>query len=188
MNVIAIDKLSRPLYEAFGKVCADDDARVMLRYIYWDAEKGNLVATNGKSMLVCSYSNLKDKLGTETKVFTYQKGFLMEDDYLKKQGLEYVKYERVIPKWEHPERLGIYEFPKKKSLSKDFEPKYRHFMMMEWVSVNTQKIFTPSLFDMIKPIANDFTVCKWNKKADPIILSNDNETLQYVVMPFRISE
>lgn len=188
MNVIAIDKLSQPLYEAFGKVCADDDARAMLRYIYWDAEKGNLVATNGKSMLVCSYPNLKDKLGTETKVFTYQKGFLMEDDYLKKQGLEYVKYEKVVPNWGHPEKFGIYEFPKKRSLSKDFEPKYRHFMVMEWVSVNTGKIFTPSLFDMIKSIAEDFRICKWNKNVDMIMLTNNDETLKYVVMPFRISE
>lgn len=189
MRTIEIDRLLQPTIEALDKTTESKDShRQFLTVIWWDAESKVLVSTNGRSMLVCRYANLKNKFGETSGAFRYTKPYLIEDEkYLENHS--FPTWQRVLPEYSSSMRDEIRKPAKGKGILKvngsGIATKYKPFFMMESVALITGKMFNPELFDMVAKISDAFVNVYHREGLDPVVLTDQDDKLQYVVMPMQ---
>lgn len=176
MRTIEVDKLLQPTIEALDKTTESKDShRQSITVIWWDAENGALVSTNGRSMLVCKYPELKKKFGETSGAFRYTKPYLIEDEkYL--ENHVFPTWQRVVPKYDSTMRMDAY-------INKGMDTKYKPFFLMAYITKCTGKMFNPKFYDNVGKIICNFTDFYNSNKFNPVVLTNSNDTLQYVIMP-----
>ena len=178
MKVIAIDKSYYNLFQSFQNIVSDNERAWYTTIIYWDAPNHTLVGTCGCALLYCNYENLRSFLGDESTCFKYQKGFLTEDEVLKKEL--FVKYEKVIPNWSNQEYFSF------KRGKEKLPAKYYAYNLMSQVSAGTGKVFNPKLFGFVEKIAEEFSTVYHRRGVDPVLLENNTGSLKYVIMPMQL--
>lgn len=174
MKTIKLNKYKLGIFTALENVRSKDTTRPSINVIMWDAEKKNVVSTNGKSFLYYNNEHLETWLGDENLYFTVQKDMIIEQESFKENKLRFPMYQNLFPDISKMNRTEL----KYRSDIKD-----NSLFYMSQISAITGRYLMPDLFKMTEKIARDLEYFSWSNDIDYIVLHNESESIKYMVCP-----
>lgn len=177
ITTIEIEKKYQPYFDALQKAVSDD-SRLQLNRVYWDFDEKNLVATDGKKLLVWRpVQKLLEWFPMESCFMTYKSGIAV---FMDEPKLSYVQYKRVIP-------------DKSKMLTKPFTPsktskKCQGAMACCYVTFFTDKLFNPENFECINGLALGFSIMYYDKAIPAVLLESADGNMKFIAMPMNTTK